>query len=53
MKDIICKILSTLLIIGLPVLFSCNGYGLDTWQYWAVFLGIFFSHILGMLRMVD
>ena len=53
MKNIICKILSMALIIGFPLLFSINGYGIDTWQYWAVLSGIFVSHILGMLRMVD
>jgi hypothetical protein len=53
MKNSICKILYTLLIVGLPLIFAINGYGLGTWQWWAVLFGIFVSHILGMLRMED
>ncbi len=49
----ISGILSSVLIIGLPMLFAINGYGLATWQYWTVLGGVFFANILGMLRMVD
>ena len=47
------RILSSLLIIGLPTLFAANGYGLATWEYWAVLGGVFFANIFGMLKMVD
>ena len=47
------RTLSYVLMIGLPMLFAINGYGLDTWQYWTVLGGVFFANILGMLRMVD
>ena len=47
------RILSSLLTIGLPTLFAVNGYGLDTWEYWAVLGGVFFANVFGMLRMVD
>lgn len=50
---IVGNIFSSLLIFGLPILFAVNGYGFDTWEYWAVLGGVFFANILGMLRMVD
>ena len=53
MKNIICQIIFSLLIICLPMIFSINGLGIDTWQWWTLFLGIFVAYMIGMLRMVD
>jgi lysylphosphatidylglycerol synthetase-like protein (DUF2156 family) len=53
MKNIICNILYFIVIAGISILFTLNGFGVDTWQWWAQFVGIFVSHILGMLKMVD
>jgi hypothetical protein len=53
MKRIIGNTISSILIFGLPILFAANGYGLDTWEYWAVLGGVFFANVFGMLRMVD
>jgi hypothetical protein len=53
MKRIIGNTISSILIFGLPILFATNGYGLATWEYWAVLGGVFFSNVFGMLRMVD
>lgn len=53
MKRIIGNTISSILIFGLPILFAANGYGLATWEYWAVLSGVFFSNVFGMLRMVD
>lgn len=47
------RIFSSLLTFGLPTLFAVNGYGLATWEYWAVLGGVFFANVFGMLRMVD
>jgi len=53
MKNIICQIIYSILIIVLPLIFSINGLGITTWQWWTLFFGIFIAYILGMLRMVD
>ena len=53
MKNIICTILYLIVQMGLSILFTINGFGVDTWQWWALCLGIFSSYIIGMLRMVD
>ena len=53
MKNIICTILYIIVLAGSSILFTLNGFGITTWQWWAQFSGIFIAHILGMLRMVD
>ena len=53
MMNIICQVLYSILIIVLPMIFSLNGFGIDTWQWWTLFLGILAAYIIGMLRMVD
>lgn len=53
MKNIICSILYIIVIAGSSLIFTFNGFGVDTWQWWAQFSGIFISHLIGMLRMVD
>jgi hypothetical protein len=53
MKNMICNILYLILIVGIPALFSLNGFGIDTWQWWAVLLSIFISNLLGLLKMAD
>jgi hypothetical protein len=49
----ISSILYFVVMTGMSLLFTLNGLGPDTWQWWAQFFGIFLAHILGMLRMVD
>jgi hypothetical protein len=39
--------------MGSSILFTIDGLGVNTWQWWAQFSGIFIAYILGMLRMVD
>ena len=53
MKNLICQILYSLLIIVMPLIFSINGLGITTWQWWTLFGSIFFAYIIGMLRMMD
>ena len=50
---IIPTVLYFVVITGISLLFTFNGLGPDTWQWWAQFSGISAAHILGMLRMVD
>lgn len=53
MKNIICTILYFIVLMGVSILFTINGLGIDTWQWWAQFSGIFVAHLIDMLRMVD
>ena len=53
MMKIISEVLYVILIIVLPMIFSLNGFGIDTWQWWTLLLGIFVAYVIGMLRMVD
>ena len=53
MKNIICDTLYTVILLGLSLLFVFNGLGVATWQWWALFSGIFISYLLGILKGVD
>ena len=50
MKNVICTILYFILIIGVPVFFTLNGFGVTTWQWWAVTSSILVSYNIGVIR---
>ena len=52
MKNAICTTLYFILITGFPLIFTINGFGVKTWQWWTLTLGIFLAYIIGMARMV-
>jgi hypothetical protein len=52
-KNIICTILYMAVLESTSIAFTVNGFGVNTWQWWAQFVGIFVAHLLGMLRVVD
>ena len=53
MKNIICSILYIAVMTGSSIVFTLNGFGIDTWQWWVQFSAILISHILGLIRAVD
>lgn len=53
MKNTIYNILYFILIIGLPLVFTMNGLGVTTWQWWTLTLGMCVCYVLGMLTIYD
>jgi hypothetical protein len=53
MKTSIISIIYFIIQAGLPVLFSANGFGVTTWQWWTLSIGIFLSYILGVIKGAD
>ena len=48
--SLVCIMIFCILIIVLPKIFAMNGLGVDTWQWWALTLGIFISNIVGFIE---
>ena len=48
--DFICDVILAILIIVLPLIFALNGLGVDTWQWWALSVGILVSNIIGFIE---
>ena len=53
MKNAICSILYLILIIVVPGIFSINGFGIDTWQWWTVSVSIFMAYLIGAIGTPD
>ena len=53
MKNFICNTLYIILIMGISSLFTINGFGVTTWQWWVVAGSIFASYIIGVIRATD
>ena len=49
MKKNICSIIYFILILILPGIFTINGLGITTWQWWTLFLGMTTSYSLGII----
>lgn len=47
MKKIIAEMIYTCLVIAVPFAFAKSGYGLNTWQWWAVAGSILIANIAG------
>jgi hypothetical protein len=53
MKNFICNTLYIILVTGVPSLFTINGFGVTTWQWWVVAGSICASYIVGGIRATD
>ena len=53
MKKSKSSIIYSIIQIGLPLLFSAKGFGVTTWQWWALSIGILISYIVGIIGGVD
>ena len=53
MKSLICTLLYAAVSMASCFIFAINGFGVDTWQWWAQLLGMWIAHFIGSLRAVD
>ena len=46
----VCKAIFGVLIVCLPMIFAIDGLGLNTWQWWALSVGLIASNIVGYIE---